>query len=61
MEDGNALRKDVKAIAAEYDVDWDETADEGSKAVTEALKQRRDEKADGEKKKSEKDKEEADD
>ena len=61
MEEGNALRKDIKAIAAEYDVDWDETADEGSKAVTEALKKKRDENADGEKKKSEKDKEEDND
>ena len=44
IEEGNALRREVKAIAAEYDVDWDETRDELNENVTEALKQDRDEK-----------------
>ena len=44
IEEGNALRKEIKAIAGEYDVDWDETLDEHDKLVTEALKKDRDEK-----------------
>ena len=44
IEEGNALRKEIKAIAGEYDVEWDETIDEHDKLVTEALKKDRDEK-----------------
>ena len=44
IEEGNALRKEIKAVASEYDVEWDETADEQSEIVTEALKKNRDEK-----------------
>ena len=44
IEEGNALRREIKAIAQEYDVDWDETVDEKDKKVTEALKQVRDQK-----------------
>ncbi|SLM35955.1 Coiled-coil domain containing protein 109, C-terminal [Lasallia pustulata] len=44
IEEGNALRREIKAVAGEYDVDWDETVDEQDKKVTEALKQDRDEK-----------------
>jgi len=44
IEEGNALRKEIKAIASEYDVDWDETADEQDEKVTKALKEQRDEK-----------------
>ena len=44
IEEGNALRKEIKTIAQEYDVDWDETKDENDEKVTEALKQVRDEK-----------------
>ncbi|MCJ1401273.1 hypothetical protein MMC11_004485 [Xylographa trunciseda] len=44
VEEGNALRKEIKAIAGEYDVEWDETIDEHDKLVTEALKKDRDEK-----------------
>lgn len=44
MEEGNALRKEIKAIAREYDVDWDETADEQDEKVTEALKENRERK-----------------
>ena len=44
IEEGNALRKEIKAIAQEYDVDWDETIDEKDEKVTHALKQVRDEK-----------------
>ena len=41
IEEGNALRKEIKAVAAEYDVEWDEKADEQDKSVTEALRKER--------------------
>ncbi|RJE17747.1 hypothetical protein PHISCL_09918 [Aspergillus sclerotialis] len=41
IDEGNALRKEIKNIAAEYDVEWDERADEEDERVTEALKQER--------------------
>ncbi|TAQ84453.1 hypothetical protein B7494_g7222 [Chlorociboria aeruginascens] len=42
IEEANALRKEIKGVADEYDVEWDEKADEGSEEVHEALKQGRD-------------------
>ncbi|KAL9121489.1 MAG: hypothetical protein Q9187_001955 [Circinaria calcarea] len=44
IEEGNVLRKEIKAVASEYDVDWDEKADEKDDLVTEALKKNREEK-----------------
>ncbi|MCJ1250161.1 hypothetical protein MMC30_007387 [Trapelia coarctata] len=44
VEEGNALRKEIKAIASEYDVDWDETVDEQHVVVTKSLKEDRDKK-----------------
>ena len=44
VEEGNALRKEIKAIAGEYDVDWDEKQDEHDEKVTEALREVREEK-----------------
>lgn len=44
IEEANALRKEVKAIAEEYDVEWDERKDEGSEAVHKALKEEREKK-----------------
>ncbi|KAL8689862.1 MAG: hypothetical protein Q9218_004561 [Villophora microphyllina] len=44
VEEGNALRKEIKQVASEYDVEWDETADEKSDVVREALKKDRDRK-----------------
>ena len=41
IEEANALRKEIKMVASEYDVDWDETADEVSKDVHKALKKER--------------------
>lgn len=41
IEDGNAIRKEIKAVAAEYDVEWDERADEHDEAVTKALRKER--------------------
>lgn len=44
IEEGNALRNEIKAVAKEYDVDWDEKVDEKDEKVTDALKQVRDKK-----------------
>ncbi|KAG9247897.1 hypothetical protein BJ878DRAFT_553099 [Calycina marina] len=41
IEEANGLRKEIKMVAREYDVDWDETADEISKEVHVALKKER--------------------
>lgn len=60
VEEGNTLRKEIKAIAREYDVDWDETVDERDEKVTAALKEVRDEKK-AKKGKGKKDGEEDDD
>lgn len=43
-DEANALRKEIKAVASEYDVDWDEKVDERDEKVTEALKEIREEK-----------------
>ncbi|KAF2471843.1 uncharacterized protein BDR25DRAFT_324943 [Lindgomyces ingoldianus] len=44
VEEGNALRKEIKAVANEYDVEWDEMADEKDEKVAEALKKDREKK-----------------
>lgn len=49
IEDGNALRKEIKAVANEYDVEWDELHDEKDEKVAEALREHR-EKKNGKKK-----------
>lgn len=41
IEDGNALRKEIKAIANEYDVEWDELQEERDGKVQQALKKER--------------------
>lgn len=38
IEEANAYRKEIKQIASEYDVDWDEKTDEKDERVTEAMK-----------------------
>ena len=38
IEEANAYRKEIKQIAGEYDVDWDEKADEKDDKVTEAMR-----------------------
>ena len=53
IEDGNAIRKEIKAVAAEYDVEWDERADELDETVTKALRKER---KNGKEDKSKKDK-----
>lgn len=44
IEEANALRKEIKVIADEYDVEWDEKSDEVSEVVHDALKKDRDRK-----------------
>ena len=41
IEDGNALRKEIKAVANEYDVEWDELKEEKDQKVVEALRKDR--------------------
>lgn len=38
VDEANSLHRDIKTIAAEYDVEWDERADEQDQRVTEVLK-----------------------
>lgn len=40
VEEGNRLRREIKMVADEYDVDWDES-EEGDKKVVEALRKER--------------------
>jgi calcium uniporter protein, mitochondrial len=42
IEEANALRREIKNIANEYDVEWDEKLDEVSEVVHKALKRERD-------------------
>ena len=44
IEEANGYRKEIKQIASEYDVDWDETQDEKDERVTEAMRKVRKEK-----------------
>lgn len=41
IEQANALRKEIKGVADEYDVEWDEKADEGTEEVHDALREER--------------------
>jgi len=41
IEEGNALRKEIKAVANEYDVEWDELQEEKDDTVAEALRNER--------------------
>ncbi|KAI9726492.1 MAG: hypothetical protein M1828_001314 [Chrysothrix sp. TS-e1954] len=55
IEEGNSLRREIRNIAAEYDVDWDEKQDAADDRVVEALREHRD---NGKKKKNDDDEEE---
>lgn len=44
IEEGNALRREIKQVASEYDVEWDERSDERDERVTEALRKDRESK-----------------
>jgi len=54
IEDGNALRAEIKKVANEYDVEWDELEDEKDKKVTQALRKDREKKDNGGKDKKDK-------
>ena len=41
IEEGNMLRREIKAVAQEYDVEWNEKEDEKSEKATKALKKER--------------------
>ncbi|KIW11532.1 hypothetical protein PV08_10833 [Exophiala spinifera] len=41
VEEANAIRKEVKAVAAEYDVEWDEAKDEHGQEVSNVLREER--------------------
>ncbi len=57
IEEANAYRKEIKQIASEYDVDWDEKADEKDEQVTEAMRKVRSDKNSEGKDKDEKEEE----
>ncbi|KAG9747617.1 hypothetical protein KCU73_g7301, partial [Aureobasidium melanogenum] len=67
VEEGNRLRREIKMVAEEYDVDWDEAKEAGSEKVAKALRNERKKKQmakddeDEEGKKRKKSKEEDDD
>lgn len=41
VDEGNRLRREIKMVADEYDVEWDEKMDAGDEKVTEALRKER--------------------
>ena len=57
IEEANGYRKEIKQIASEYDVDWDETQDEKDERVTEAMREVRKNKGSDWKEKDEDEKE----
>ncbi|KAF2754934.1 hypothetical protein EJ05DRAFT_533124 [Pseudovirgaria hyperparasitica] len=56
IEEGNALRKEIKAVADEYDVEWDEQRDEKDEKVMKALREEREKKKERKKDKEEEEK-----
>lgn len=44
VDEANMLRKEIKSIANEYDVEWDELADEQHEKVAEVLRKERNKK-----------------
>ncbi|RAR09784.1 Calcium uniporter protein, mitochondrial [Stemphylium lycopersici] len=60
IEDGNALRKEIKAVANEYDVEWDELQEEKDEKVQQALKKERRKKEEKKKDKDDEDEPEPD-
>ena len=55
IEEANAYRKEIKQIANEYDVEWDEKADEKDDMVIEAMRKVRNDKKAERKDKDDKD------
>ncbi len=60
IEEANGYRKEIKQIASEYDVDWDETQDEKDERVTEAMRKVRKDKDSDRKEKDDDDDEKED-
>ena len=59
VEEGNRLRREIKLVAEEYDVEWNESQDAGDERVREALREER--KKRNNKRKDDYDKEDEDD
>ena len=47
VEEGNRLRREIRLVADEYDVEWDESKDEGDEKVSKALREERNKKKEG--------------
>lgn len=60
IDEGKTLRREIKSIAAEYDAEWNERADEQDEMVTQVLRSKKNEKGEEKKEKSDSDKEEDD-
>ncbi|KAL0934539.1 siderophore biosynthesis protein [Colletotrichum truncatum] len=58
VQEANSLRREIKLVATEYDVDWDETKDLGGEEVQEVLDK---EKKNNQRKRSDEDEEDDDD
>ena len=61
VEEGNRLRREIKMVADEYDVDWDEQNDAYDEKVSEALREERKKNKTDKKDKKDDDKESDDD
>lgn len=62
VEEANRLRREIKMVADEYDVEWDEIRDEHDEKVAQALREeRKKERKNGKKKDKEDDEDEGDD
>ncbi|KAJ5983669.1 hypothetical protein N7481_005768 [Penicillium waksmanii] len=60
IDEGKALRREIKSIAAEYDAEWNERSDEQDERVTEVLRSNRGEKDGKNRNKDDKDSEDDD-
>lgn len=61
IEEGNRLRREIKMVADEYDVEWDETKDEHDATVSEELRKERKKQGKDDKKKGKEDDDDDDD
>lgn len=61
IEEGNRIRREIKMVADEYDVEWDETKDEHDETVSEELRKERKKQGKDDKKKKKEDDDDDDD
>lgn len=61
VEEGNRLRREIKLVAEEYDVDWNESMDQSDSRVREALRKERKKGNNGKKEKDDDDDDDEDD